>query len=313
MAIALLVTSMLGASFAFAQGQRGALRERLRARIYERKEQRARSNAKPAAGMDTDQSGIEYCNLAGLNVAVWKPAAAGVKSPLVVFSHGYHGANTQSRFLMEALAGAGYLVVAPNHKDAVGSGGVKQSPDSLIGRPVQWTESSYKSRADDLVRLLDALHRNSQWNSLIDWKNVVLTGHSLGGYTVLGLAGGWPGWKIHGLKAILALSPYSHALVSHGNITGVDVPVMYQTGTRDVAILPNLKKPQGAFDQTSSPAFLIEFDKASHFAWTDLNKDPQLRKLICDYSIAFLDKSVKGRNSPTLTTKRPGVVSLNSK
>lgn len=36
-----------------------------------------------------------------------------------------------------------------------------------------------------------------------------LAGHSLGGYTVLGVGGGWPSWRLSGLKAILAMAPYA--------------------------------------------------------------------------------------------------------
>src|SRR5471030_3184572 len=63
---------------------------------------------------------VIHLTIAGRDVAVWKPAGAAAVAgyPVVVFSHGYGGNNTQSTFLMEALAGAGYLVVAPNHQDA---------------------------------------------------------------------------------------------------------------------------------------------------------------------------------------------------
>src|SRR4029078_10886352 len=38
--------------------------------------------------------------------------------PLIVFSHGWGGCATQSVFLTEQLARAGYVVAAPNHQDA---------------------------------------------------------------------------------------------------------------------------------------------------------------------------------------------------
>src|SRR5271170_4777599 len=61
-----------------------------------------------------------HTTIAGRDVAIWKPAgtAPAAGFPVVVFSHGFGGCNTQSVFLMEALANAGYLVVAPNHADA---------------------------------------------------------------------------------------------------------------------------------------------------------------------------------------------------
>jgi Platelet-activating factor acetylhydrolase, isoform II len=63
-------------------------------------------------------------SIVGLDVMVWKPdETAPAAPPIVVFSHGFHGCATQSRFLVIALASAGYLVVAPNHRDAICNGG----------------------------------------------------------------------------------------------------------------------------------------------------------------------------------------------
>src|SRR5579872_3176388 len=65
------------------------------------------------------ESNTLHVTIAGRDVAVWKPEGAAPASgyPLILFSHGYTGCNTQSVFLMRALAHAGYLVLAPNHKD----------------------------------------------------------------------------------------------------------------------------------------------------------------------------------------------------
>jgi len=40
----------------------------------------------------------------------------------------------------------------------------------------------------------------------------------------------------------------------------------------------------------------VEFTRAGHFAWTDLN--PRFQSLIDRYSIAFFDRYVKGLNNP---------------
>ena len=56
----------------------------------------------------------QHITISGRDVAVWKPSATAPASgyPLIVFSHGFTGCNTQTKFLMEALAEAGYLVLA---------------------------------------------------------------------------------------------------------------------------------------------------------------------------------------------------------
>ena len=58
--------------------------------------------------------------IAGLQVTVWTADAppAG-RQPVLIFSHGFRGCPTHSRFLMRAFALAGYLVFAPNHADSI--------------------------------------------------------------------------------------------------------------------------------------------------------------------------------------------------
>src|SRR5437773_2068602 len=61
-----------------------------------------------------------HITIAKRDVAIWKPTGTAPAGgfPVILFSHGFGGCNTQSTFLMEALAHAGYLVLAPNHQDA---------------------------------------------------------------------------------------------------------------------------------------------------------------------------------------------------
>jgi hypothetical protein len=57
--------------------------------------------------------------IAGLAVDAWIPDSQTPGPwPIVLFSHRYCGCNTQSSFLMQALAGAGNAVFAPKHRDA---------------------------------------------------------------------------------------------------------------------------------------------------------------------------------------------------
>ena len=95
--------------------QRGTVRERIQQRAGQRKGERG-NRALPT----------QTLRIAGLDVSAWKPPIpAGVDAPLILFSHGFHGCNTQSTFLMSTFAKAGYLVIAPNHKDAVCGGGLR--------------------------------------------------------------------------------------------------------------------------------------------------------------------------------------------
>ena len=70
----------------------------------------------------------------------------------------------------------------------------------------------------------------------MDWDHFGLVVHSLGGYTVLALGGGWKSWKLSGVKAVLALSPYSAPFTVSHTLGDIHIPVMYQGGTLDAGI-----------------------------------------------------------------------------
>lgn len=283
------------------RGLRGRLRDKLQKRF--------------AAANQGDSNGTgEKSTIAGLQIMTWTPTKATAPYPMVIFSHGYHGCDGQSAFIMQALADAGYLVIAPNHKDAVGqNGALMQKPEESFAKAGNWSDSTYKYRRDDIVHLLDALHKDPKWNSQIDWSKLALCGHSLGGYTVLGLGGAWPSWKIPGVKAILALSPYCTPFIDHGNLGGMGAPVMYQGGTKDFGITPFVKRPGGAFSKSASPAYFVEFSNLSHFGWTSFNKNKSQQEAINFYAVSFLDKYVKGSFQATPSTKLEGVAALEVK
>jgi len=140
----------------------------------------------------------------------------------------------------------------------------------------------------------------------VDWSRLGLAGHSLGGYTVLALAGAWPSWKLDGIKAVLALSPYSQPFMVHKTLGGLSAPVMYQGGTLDFGITPSLHKTSGSYDLSPAPKYLVEFSKASHFAWTDIGI--VAHNPIVYYSLAFMDHYVKGKpDEKRLKRVQPGV------
>jgi predicted dienelactone hydrolase len=242
-----------------------------------------------------------HVDMAGRDIAVWKPAGATPPAgfPVVIFSHGFTGCNTQSAFLMEALARAGYLVVAPNHADA-GCGVRREKareggwhPEEPFEKAPKWSDATYKDRRADIEATLDAVLSAKTFQGVpVDPGRVAIAGHSLGGYTALAIAGAWPSWKDARIKAVLALSPFNTPFLANGDLSGLDVPVMYQGGTLDVGISPTVRRPQGAYDRSSKPKFYVEFRGAGHLAWTDLN--PHFQDVIDRYGIAFFDRYLKG-------------------
>jgi predicted dienelactone hydrolase len=244
--------------------------------------------------------------------------ACGARAPLVVFSHGDLGCGLQSVTFTEELARHGYVVAAPDHADAAlchtkapATGVNPPSPPVQPGilSPEEWSDRSRKDRRQDVEALLDTLLADRQFAAVIDPEHIGVAGHSLGGYTVVGLAGGWPSWRDDRIRAVLALSPYVMPFQVKGTLREVAVPIMYQGGTLDVGITPFLTGPRGAFAAAQSPAYLVVLPRAGHFAWVNCGHEHTTRsclehvrdaRLAADYGIAFFDRYLKGQPASIL-------------
>lgn len=311
-AVGLLFNVLLLRRAVAGHGLRGRLRHRIAARILgaERRTEAVTGGLTQSSGSQSGAS-PETVFVAGITASVWRPKTAAGPAPLIIFSHGFRGSSTQSTFLMEALADHGYIVVAPNHKDSRRFGSASRRPERPFGNPAEWDSCAYKDRADDIQAIVASLKSDQQWSKAIDWSRVGLAGHSLGGYTVLGLAGAWPSWRLTDVKAVLALSPYCAPFVQQKALSKLAIPVMYQGGTRDNGITPTVSKEDGAFEQTPSPAYFVNLDGAGHFAWTDLN--PNYQDTIIQYSVAFFGKYLQGDAGADPSRKLPGVTAVRTK
>lgn len=98
--------------------------------------------------------------------------------PLILISHGTGGSALQMAWLGTALARAGYIAVAVDHPGNNANG--KPTPEGFA----LWWE-----RATDLSNVLDALLKDETFGVRIDSTRIAAAGYSLGGYTVLELAG----------------------------------------------------------------------------------------------------------------------------
>lgn len=248
----------------------------------------------------------ESTRIGGIDVVVWTPSAGEQRNlPVLVFSHALYMCPTQSRYLTGALADAGYLVVAPRHGDSSCSFSIWPSLSRWSAKPSpMWTEDDYRDRADDIRTVVAALPRDARYRDVADTGRLALAGHSLGGYTVLGLGGAWPSWRLTGVRAIVALTPYSLPFQRSDGLSRLSVPTMYQVGTLDPVFTMPLE--QFGYAQTPSPKYLVEISWANHMAWTDLGMSG--REAIVDYAVAFLDHHVKDApEAAALKVALPGV------
>lgn len=248
--------------------------------------------------------------LAG-SVAKDAPPAQCQQFPVVLFSHGLGGCGFQTVFMTEQLARAGYIVVAPDHADAVCSvrGGMRRgaqgSEQSLI-LPETWTEATERDRRDDLVQVLDWLQAASPWRTVIDGQKISGIGHSLGGYTLAGMAGAWRSWKYQKLQSAVLLSPYIQPFLKQRLIEKINIPLMYQGAQLDVGITPFVNGKDGAFSMGSMKKYYVELKGGSHFEWTNLVclgtktvqdclKTRPNARLMTIYAAAFLNATLNGQ------------------
>jgi len=113
------------------------------------------------------------------NAAVGAPIAASPqKFPLILLSHGSGGSARQMAWLGTALARAGYIAVAIDHPGNTGAG-----EPTVQGFTLWWL------RARELSMSLDTVLADPVFAPHIDRSRIGAAGFSVGGYTVIGLAG----------------------------------------------------------------------------------------------------------------------------
>jgi predicted dienelactone hydrolase len=237
------------------------------------------------------------------------------KHPLILFSHGFLGMPDQSIFLTEGLARRGYMVAAIGHADGLLVKREKPIPSPNFSDGKTWTEDKFRDRREDVVALLDRLlKRNgepgSPWNGTIDPQAIGVAGHSLGGYTALGLIGGWKGSKEKRIRAALALSPYTMPYHTQGDLAEVNTPVMFQGGTLDFGITPLVP---GAYKKLTGPKYNLVLKNETHFGWTNLIALGKTTteavsggnaELMLDYSVAFFDRHLRGKKDLQLLDEK---------
>ncbi len=230
--------------------------------------------------------------------------------PVILFSHGFLGVADQSIFLMEELARRGYIVAALNHADSLASRRTRRMEAPKFADAKSWTDQKFLDRRQDVAALLDhLLELNGRKESFlferIDNQAIGACGHSLGGYTVLGMVGAWDSWRDERIKAALVLSPYSTPFLTQGDVAKITVPVMIQGGTLDFGITPFLPAIYG---KLPAPKYYLVLKNETHFGWTNLISLGKTTveavqegnaQLMTDYSVAFFERHLRQKQDKT--------------
>lgn len=228
--------------------------------------------------------------------------------PLIIFSHGMGGCPSGVDGMQSRLANAGYIVVAPKHADCIER---RTTPDVSWRKPREWTDQTNSDRRDDIHKILDALPSTGYAKHIESVDQVGCLGHSMGGYSCMGLAGAWESWKRDEVIAIALLSPWHKPYAEQKQIKRIaNVRTLFQGGSKDRPITPDLAKPNGAYDQTPSPKYLQIFKRARHSSWTDRPLSERFHKEMTYYIESFFDVALKGESEGKLEVKKALVTEL---
>lgn len=254
--------------------------------------------------------------------------------PLLVFAHGYGGCALGSVYLTESLARRGWIVVAPDHsdkdkmfslqsgrnKDVDGMDLLKGAKDITASTPAD--REKYVYRLDEMKLALDGVLASDVFAGLIDTNRIAVGGHSMGGFSALGLCGTIQERHDKRIKAVLLLSSGAGAyLFREAELAGVKMPAMVWVGERE----KEQKRGQATMAELAekiyghmiSPKFLVELKGGSHFSFNNRLTDTRVAgrfsgtdeqfEVIEKYSAAFLESYVAGRSGTTgvLAVKDP--------
>lgn len=225
--------------------------------------------------------------------------------PVIVISHGMAENRTTYAYLAKHLASYGFAVAVVEHVD----GDTNRFRKYLANLAPLPMATELLNRPRDVSFVLDELPRRAQSDPRLrqlDVQQVGLVGHSLGGYTVLALAGAQLNFdrvkrdcnpnrsfnlsvllqcrvnelkpqnyslKDPRIKAVLAINPLGSTMFGRQGMSQIRVPVFLMGGSDDI-VTPAVPEQIYPFTWLQTPnKYLAIVEKATHFSTQDI--DPQ--------------------------------------
>jgi predicted dienelactone hydrolase len=195
--------------------------------------------------------------------------------PLVVFSHGAPGLRILYPSILESIAAAGYIVVAPDHTG--------NTTFDLFANTLDPIEKVAINRPLDVSAVIDAMTNpqnpeTAAFASAVDPQQIAVAGQSAGGYTAYAAATGVT--NSYGtapadprIDAIIAMAPATgddtNGRPPNSALAGVTIPALLIGGTGDsvTPISPNIDRLWN--NSKSSPFYRVELKDGEHQSYTD--------------------------------------------
>lgn len=241
--------------------------------------------------------------------------------PWLVVSHGFGGSGHAQVFLAEALAARGWVVAAPDHHDECSANRIVGGRPTgfnarrfiqvaqRIGKSSPADRPKYLYRLEEMKLVLDRLPETEPFRGLLDPQRLAVGGHSLGGFTALGVCGTVPEFKDPRIRAVLLYSPGGGGyLYTEQELAGVQIPSLLFIGERErkqrrgnvemAALADKLYRNFG------TPKYFLELKGGNHFSFNDnlsrtwvsswLSGGEEQLATLRRTSIAFLERYVNG-------------------
>jgi hypothetical protein len=244
--------------------------------------------------------------LGGVEAVVWTPDTPVAKAPVVVFSHGIALCATQSRYLTEAAARAGYLVVAPQHADrnCVAAGEEPGDSEGFAGKPaLLWTDGDYRDRRDDVRNVLAAMKTDERYRDA-DFTRIGLSATR----SAATRCSGSPARGRRGRSTTCAPSSRCRRTCARTRARAASRSSRRRCCTR-AARATSSRRPARRVPALARAEAYVEFAaRRTTRGPTTAPATPRLRARWPAWAIAFLDRHVKGRTDVAFPDpKSPGI------
>ncbi len=210
--------------------------------------------------------------------------------PVVIYSHGYSGCSIASAYLCEALAGAGFVVAAPDHSDDLKvcslSPGFHREPfiafkilfsAAELGNRLaegRYDIEDFRYRYHEIKATIDYLtaegrDNGSIFHNLIDVSRIGAVGHSLGGFSVMVAAGARDVGIDFPIDAVVAMSGPGGDVFTCADMKRITIPAMLMYGGREAK---RQRKETGIVAQNrclAGPKFLMALVGGDHLSFSE--------------------------------------------